>query len=296
VTTVTDSASCGGYPARAYTSVKLQTLINSALLAYLGLWLLGFCPTATAQSQASGNNAEATSFAKDMTQMTQQTWPKAKAVWHLELTPNEAADDIISYRKKVTYCKGTIMMSEEWLRQTESAQRDFLKSSLDVLHRPPAFSSGKLDYYPNSSGEVTIMVGGRAVAHGSYTPSRTRANRLEPGSFVQDKSDSKYFAQVSVLDHGGKVSFQGSTNLADRESILLTLERRGYSAQTKSIVSGGKFTTETFSARGQPLSPGTYVLQMNIFNPKTGLMVEGKQSLTLFTTQSVKISFKPKRL
>jgi len=109
----------------------------------------GSRPTSLAV-QPGGNNAEAADFAKAITELTRQTWPKARAVWNLELTPQEVAGDILTYRRHVTHCKATVSMSDEWLRQTESEQRTFLRSSLDVLHKAPAFQSGALDYYPNS--------------------------------------------------------------------------------------------------------------------------------------------------
>ncbi len=53
----------------------------------------GSRPTSLAV-QPGGNNAEAADFAKAITELTRQTWPKARAVWNLELTPQEVAGDI----------------------------------------------------------------------------------------------------------------------------------------------------------------------------------------------------------
>ncbi len=187
-------------------------------------------------------------------------------------------------------------MSDEWLRQTESGQRTFLRSSLDVLHKAPAFPSGALDYYPDSSGEILIKVGHRVVARSTYTRAKTDV-RLEPGTFAEDRpSASQFSASLSIVREGGAMSLQGTTNLFDGQSILVTLEGQGYSGQTKVSVSGGRIATEGFSNRGRPLSPGVYSLQLNVFNPKTGLMIEAKRRVTLFSARTVELTFKPVKL
>jgi len=244
-------------------------------------------------TEPSGNNPEAVSFAKAMTDLTRQTWPKSQAVWNLELIPQQLNDNLLDYRKSVTRCSATISMSDEWLRQTESEQRSFLKTALDVLHLVPALPTGPLDYYPNSSGEVSIKVADRVVAHGTYTRTRTDIH-LEPGSFAQSKpSNSEFTLSVSVVNDGGRVRFQGTTSLPDSESILVTLEGRGYSGQTKVTVNGGRIVTDTFSNGGASLSPGSYSLQFNVFDPKTNLMIQAKTRLMLFEARTIDLKFKP---
>lgn len=123
----------------------------------------------------------------------------------------------------------------------------------------------------------------------------TTAALRAPTTPNQDKGQ-RYVAQITIINHGGSVSFQGATNLADSESILFTLKGRGYSGQANATVTGGQFGTETFTNRGSSLPPGAYSLQLNVFNPRTGLMIEGQQDLTLFTTKTVSVSFKPVKL
>jgi hypothetical protein len=139
--------------------------------------------TTTPSAGPTGNNREAVGFAKAMTDLDRQTWPKAGAIWSLDLTPRQVAGDILGYRRHVTRCVATISMSNEWLRQTESDQRTFLTAALHVLHRPPVFAMEPLDYYPNSTGEVLVKVGGRIVARGTYTATKTTIH-LEPGTFA----------------------------------------------------------------------------------------------------------------
>jgi hypothetical protein len=243
-----------------------------------------------------GNNSEAISFAQTLTEISQQTWPKAHAVWDLELTPQEIGGDIVSYRMHVSHCKAIVSMSDDWLQQTENDQRSFIRTSLNILHQAPAFPTGQVDYYPNSSGEVAVIVGSRTVAHGTYTREKT-AIQLEPGTFLQkDSSAKKYTATFAITNNGGIVSFNGTTNLPEGQSILVTLEGHGFSGQTKVTVSGGHFQTERFSNAGRPLSPGIYSLQFNVFNPETALMIEAQRKIDLSSIKTVEMSFKPVEL
>jgi hypothetical protein len=249
--------------------------------------------------QPGGNNEDAADFARAMTEIARQSWPKSQTVWNLELVPQEVIGDIQAYRRRVTYCKATISMSDEWLRQTESGQRNFLRASLDALHKAPLLPlSDSLDYYPNSSGEVSIKVGSRVVASGTYTRSKMDI-RLEPGTFVQEKdrpAASQFHASLSIVREGGAISSRGTTNLGDGESILVSLEGPNYFGQTKVTVNEGMFVTELFSNKGRPLSAGAYSLQLNVFNPKTMLLIEAKRSLTLFSTGVVELTFGPVNL
>lgn len=253
-------------------------------------------PVAAPVPSASGNNSEAVDFAKAMTEITRQTWPEAEAVWSLELTPQEVVGDVLHYRKSVTHCKATISISEAWFRQNENSQRTFVGSALKALHQPPAMPSGELDYYPNSTGELQVAVKGRVVAHGTYTKNKSEV-RLEPGTYVVERSSSgPLTASVSIANEGSVVRFQGSTNVPDGDSILVTLKGHGYEGQTKALVAGGRFTTEGFSNRGRALTPGTYSLQFNVFEPKSGLMVEAKRTISIPDAVSVSIVFRPVRL
>jgi hypothetical protein len=137
---------------------------------------------------ARGNNTEAEDFAKRMTRIGADTWPKGNATWHLELTPQKISGiDIVNYRKNVSYCKATISINRpEWINTSKAQQRDYVKSSVNVLHKPPnANESKELDYYPNSTGEVSILVDNKVVATGKY--SRTELNIvLEPLTSKED--------------------------------------------------------------------------------------------------------------
>jgi hypothetical protein len=44
-----------------------------------------------------GNNIEAKGFAKSMTNVARETWPKGNVTWHLELTPKKNKWDQHSY-------------------------------------------------------------------------------------------------------------------------------------------------------------------------------------------------------
>jgi hypothetical protein len=242
---------------------------------------------------ATGNNSEAVNFAKAMTEITRQTWPQAEAVWSLELTPQEVGGDVVQYRKSVTHCKATISISDAWFRQNENSQRNFIGSALKTLHQPPAMPSGELDYYPNSTGELQVAVKGRVVAHGTYTKSKSDV-RLEPGTYAVERSSSgPLTASVSIANEGSVVRFQGSTNVPDGDSILVTLKGHGYEGQTKVLVVGGGFTTEGFSNRGRAFSPGTYSLQFNVFEPKSGLMIEAKRAISIPEAAPFSMVFRP---
>ena len=101
-----------------------------------------------------------------------------------------------------------------------------------------------------------------------------------------------YSARISILNESGSVRFTGTTNLPDSESILVSLEGTGYTAQSKVIVRNGRFTTEQFSNRGKALSPGTYTLHLNVYNPKSKLMVEAKTRINPHEPKTVDITFK----
>lgn len=245
---------------------------------------------------ATGNNSEAVDFAKAMTEITRQTWPQAEAAWSLELTPQEVGGDVVQYRKSVTHCKATISISDAWFRQNESSQRSFIGSALKTLHQPPAMPSGEMDYYPNSTGELQVAVKDRVVAHGTYTKNKSEV-RLEPGTYAVERSSSgPLTASVSITNEGSVIRFQGSTNVPDGDEILVTLEGHGYEGQTKVLVVGGRFTTEGFSNRGRALSRGSYSLQFNVFEPKSGLMVEARRMISIPDAASVSMMFRAVKL
>jgi hypothetical protein len=161
-------SSCSTEPAE--TSPPAETLSN---------------PPTNTTAASSGNNAETRDFAAAMTEITKQTWPKGEVVWSLELTPKRIADDIVSYRKRVTFCKATIsVVLAEWVSVPENDQRAFVRSAMNVLHKPPAFSTGNLDYYPNSSGEVFVVQQGSDLhwARGTYTGTKTSVRLLSDPS------------------------------------------------------------------------------------------------------------------
>jgi hypothetical protein len=135
----------------------------------------------TTSAARNGNNEEARDFAAAMTEMSKQTWPKGQVVWNLELTPKDITGDIISYRKRVTYCNATISMNySAWKSLTKSDQRAMVIGAMKVLHKPPVLITGDLDYYPNSSGEVDITdnIVGVAWAYGTYTRTKTSVRLL----------------------------------------------------------------------------------------------------------------------
>ena len=131
----------------------------------------------------NGNNDEARDFAYSLTEIIKATWPKAKAVWSLELTPQKQDEEIVKYRASVSYAKAIISIdSHEWFALSETQQREFIKGQMNVLHKPPLLiTSNVIDYYSNSSGEVSIVVSGKVVAMGKYTPTKN-AITVQPKS------------------------------------------------------------------------------------------------------------------
>jgi hypothetical protein len=256
------------------------------------LWPISLLSTAgfSVGNKPFGNNSEALSFATAMTRMAKATWPKANIVWHLELTPARLAEDIEKYRRSVTSCKARIFVNDEWYRETAASQRTFIESTLNVLHKPPAFPAKTLDYYPNSSGEVLIIVGERVVATGRYTKT-TSSVSLQPGTSKSPRPTPDYTAKVVLLNEGSRPRFRVFTNLPNGESILFTLQRGSYTAQDKATVRNGESVTGLFGYNGGQFPPGVYSLQLNVFNPTTGLMVQASGRVNLFQTREIELTF-----
>ena len=57
----------------------------------------------------------------------------------------------------------------------------------------------------------------------------------------------------------------------------------------------GKYT-ETFSNRGSALLSGEYSVHLNVYNSKTTLMLEGKETLILPSTRTLVVDFNPTQL
>jgi len=235
-----------------------------------------------------GNNSEAEDFSRSMIEISRATWPKGQVEWRLELTPQKVTgQDIVSYRKKVKYCKATISINhDEWFQITETSQRNYIKSCLNILHKPPLISLSKvIDYYPNSSGEVSILVNNEVVATGNY--SRTKTNIvINSGTFKPDEV-GKYSASISVVFESSGVRFNGTTNTPDSASILFTLSGGKYRGQSKIVVHNGAFSTEIFSKSGYPLPFGKYSLSLNTTNP----MLEAKGTIVLPDTKNLVVTF-----
>jgi len=240
-----------------------------------------------------GNNIEAEGFARSATELARETWPKGQVVWRLELTPQKiTGQDIVSYRKKVTYCKATISINhDEWFQITETSQRNYIKSCLNGLHKPPLFILSKvIDYYPNSSGEVSILVDNKIVATGKYSKTTTNIV-LNSGTYKPDEV-GKYSASVSVVFESSGVRLNGTTNIPDSASILFTLSGGKYRGQSKVFVRNGAFSTEIFSKSGYPLPFGKYSLILNTVNP----MLQGKGTIVLPDTKNLVVTFSPTKL
>lgn len=242
-----------------------------------------------------GTNAEAKRFAESMNKLA--TALGAKSVWKLELAPKEIKGDIIAYRKSVKYCKATITPDQDWLQLTNTEQENYVRTMLNALHKPAVFQSEILDYYPNSSGELSIVFKGKVVATGKYTLTETTVS-LSPGTYKKDTVNvpGKYTAKITVINKNGRIQFQGTTNLPNSESILFSLRQGSYYAQTDVKVQNGTFLSETFSNMGKPLSSGTYSLHLNIYNSKSRLMLEARVPLLLPQTRTLDIIFNPTKL
>lgn len=240
-----------------------------------------------------GNNTEAEGFAKSMTDLARETWPKSNEIWHLDLTPKKiSGTDIVDYRKSVSYCKATISINRaEWFNLSETQQSNYIKICIRALHQPPMINLSKvLDYYPNSAGEVSILVDNRVVATGKY--SKTKLDIvLQPKTYKPDEM-GKYSAKISIVFESSGIKFEGTTNIPDSTSILFTLSRGKYGAQSKVVVHNGTFSTGVFTDRGNPLPFGEYSLSLNTINP----MLEAKGIVVLPDTESLALTFSPTKL
>lgn len=239
-----------------------------------------------------GNNLEAEGFARSAMELAKSTWSKGEVVWRLELTPKEIkTKDIVSYRKSVKYCKVTISINrDEWFRLSETQQKNYISTTMHTLHKPPVFAGQVLDYYPNSSGEVSIVVDRNIVSTGKYTPAESEVF-LKPNTFKPDEV-AKYSANISVLLESNSIRLQGTTNIPNSEFILFTLSKGQYKAQSKVTVQNGSFSTEVFRDKGQPLPFGKYLVSLNTINP----MLEAKGSIILPETRSLSVTFAPTKL
>ncbi len=245
------------------------------------------------ESSGLGNNSEAEGFARSMIEISRATWPKGQVVWRLELTPQKiTGQDIVSYRKKVTYCKASISINhDEWVKITETSQRNFIKSCLNVLHKPPLIQLSKvIDYYPNSSGIVLILVDNKVAATGKYSKTTTNIV-LNSGTYKPDEV-ARYSASISLIIDNTGVRLYGITNIPDSTSILCSLSGEKYKAQSKVVVYDGKFTTEPFSNKGNLLQFGKYSIILNTINP----MLQAKGIIVLPDTKNLVVTFSPTKL
>jgi hypothetical protein len=262
-----------------------RTLLGLLIFAMTGYYTTGYC-----NQTGLGNNIEAEGFAGSMTDVARETWPKGNVIWQLELTPQKiSGNDIVDYRKRVSYCKATISINHaEWLNLSETQQRNYIKSCLNVLHKPPVIKlSQVLDYYPNSTGEVSIIVDNKPAAMGKY--SKTNLDIiLHPNTYKPDQV-GKYSAKISVVFESSGVKFEGTTNIPDSESILFTLAKGNYRAQSKVAIHNGTFSTGTFSNKGNPLPFGKYSVSLNTTNP----MLEVTGIVVLPDTKSLSLTFAP---
>lgn len=78
------------------------------------------------------------------------------------------------------------------------------------------------------------------------------------------KSEALEVAIAATVEGQGTPTVVGVTNLPDNSKLLITLSRRqaNYSAQGHATVERGKFSTGPFSARGSPLPPGDYEIEV----------------------------------
>jgi hypothetical protein len=245
------------------------------------------------QNQAAyGNNLEAEGFARDMNRMS-----NGKIVWHLDLTPQTIeGHNIVDYRKIVSYCKAAITITaDEWLNLSETQQKNYIRSSLDALHNPPLFNLSKvLDYYPHSSGEVTIFVDGKVVARGKYSKKQTEIV-LQPGTYKPDEV-GKYWAKINVGFETVGIKFEGTTNMPDSTAILFTFSKgfsnKKYIVQSKVAVHNGAFSTETFQYHRNPFPFGKYSLHLNVGEP----MFEARGIVILPDTKNLTVNFSPTKM
>lgn len=78
---------------------------------------------------------------------------------------------------------------------------------------------------------------------------------------------SAFALDASIEAHvegGAKPRIEGRTNLPSGTELMITIERRDikYSAQDKTVVYDGKFSSTTFSDKGRGLMAGTYGVEV----------------------------------
>jgi hypothetical protein len=151
-----------------------------------------------------------------------------------------------------------------------------------------------LDYYPNSNGEVSILVDNKVVATGKYTKSKVNI-ALQPNTYQKDEV-GKVFIKINVImENNGGIKFVGTTNIPDSQSILFSLHHpkwgRNY-RQSDPAVHNGTFSTETFTDNYKPMPFGKYTLQLNATNP----FLEAKGTFILPDTRSIVLTFSPTKL
>ena len=70
--------------------------------------------------------------------------------------------------------------------------------------------------------------------------------------------------EVSQKMESGRLYISAKTNLPNRTKLMVSLSRGvSYSASSKAIVQNGKFQTEGFTHKGQPLRDGKYKIQVS---------------------------------
>lgn len=88
---------------------------------------------------------------------------------------------------------------------------------------------------------------------------------IEP---VKEEPKIEVSLDASVDKNDGKPIFTIKTNLPDETNLMLTLSNDDYKGQTSVIVKNGIATSEPYSANGNNLSSGKYVLSVSMSEPR----------------------------
>lgn len=246
------------------------------------------------QTKTVASNKEAQDFATAMNNNSKAFGVKAE--WYIELEPAEIKGDIEEYRNSVKYVKATITVDPyKWEKMTNTAQDNFIRAMMNTIHKPAAFQSKTLDYYPNSSGELSIVAKGKVIAKGTYTPTTSDVKLGDETTYAKDTVNvkGKYSVKLTVDNKDNGIELKGLTDLPEGEEVLISLKGEGFSGQSKVAVRDGKFTTETFSNRGSALLSGEYSVYLNVYNSKTTLMLEGRDKLNIPQTTKLSIVMNP---
>jgi len=95
---------------------------------------------------------------------------------------------------------------------------------------PGAFPATTLDYYPNSTGEVTVVVGNRIVATGRYTQVTETVSLVPPApKSVQPEPETP--TKLMFTKKGSQPRYRIPPDTRRQRPLLFAMERGIYTGQ-----------------------------------------------------------------